>query len=200
MRFPINNTTMKKFILMVTVMVATMGSQAQTNMSGRVYFNDNIMEKEIQNMTRDIDKEIADARAKGIKKVEEKKGRKLTKEEMAKLEKELAEAQKMAEALKKGMKTTITLTFKDEKNLEMDVDMKIDDDVMKAAGVSWAKRKMIKLATKIMPTQKGTYTVNGNQIYVDEGGTRDTMSLSDDGKFLYGKLDDKKKFKLTRIK
>lgn len=174
--------------------------QAQTSLAGRVYHSGNIMEKEVQEMTKDLDKELNKAKAEAIKKGEEKKGRKLTDNELAELEKELEKAQKLAQALKKGMKTIVTVTFKDEKNLVMDVDMKIDDSILKAAGVSWAKRKLIKLGTKLAPSQKGTYVVMGNQVIVTDGAECDTMRLSDDGKFLYGKMDEKTKFKLTRTK
>lgn len=174
--------------------------QAQTNLSGRVYYSDNIMEKEIQEMTKDLDKDLKEAKVEAIKKGEEKKGRKLTEAELAELEKELEKARKLTQALKTGMKTAITVTFKDEKNIVVDVDMKIEDSVLKAAGVSWAKRKLIKMGTKLAPSQKGTYTVKGNQVIVVDGAERDTMRLSDDGKFLYGKMDEKTKFRLTRTK
>ena len=174
---------------------------AQTNLTGRVYYNPNILEKEMTNMTKDVDKKITESKSEAIKKAEEKKGRKLTEAELAEIDKQMEKAKKMLEAIKKGMKTAITMTFKDEKNVVMKTDMKIDDDAMKAAGIPWAKRKLLKVATAISPSEKGTYTVKGNQIYIDDGSEeKDTMRLSDDGKHIYGKMDDKTKFTLTRIK
>ena len=42
------------------------------------------------------------------------------------------------------------------------------------------------------------YTVQGHLIICSDGTDKDTLTLSDDGKYLYGKMDDKTKFKLTR--
>lgn len=82
----------------------------------------------------------------------------------------------------------------------MKADMKMDEAVMKAAGIGWAKRKLYKAALAVMPAQKGKYVVKGNTIYIDEGGNeRDTLYISKDGKQLYGKMDNKK-YTLNRVK
>ena len=187
------------FAFVVAVM-APVNILAQTNLSGRVYYHANIMEEEMKELTKGLDKDLKEAKAKAIEKAEKEKGKKLTEAELAEIERKVDEAQKMAQALKRGMKTSVTVTFKDEQHVVVDMGMKIDDNALKAAGLSWAKRKMIKLATKVMPSQKGTYTVDGNQVFIDDGEELDTMRLSDDGKYLYGKMDDKKKFRLTRTK
>ena len=111
----------------------------------------------------------------------------------------LEEAQKMIKALKDGMKTAVTVTFKDEKNLVMKADMKIDDEVMKAAGIPWAKRKLLKLSAAMAPSQKATYIIKDNLVIVTDEEGPDTLRLSDDGKYLIGTMD-KTKFRLTRIK
>ena len=183
------------------MMLVAIGANAQTNLAGRIYHHPNIMADEMNKLVKEGSTEMEKARKEAIAKGEEKKGRKLTEKELAELDKQLAEAKKMMEALKKGMKVAITVTFSDEKKLVMKMDTKIDDDVMKAAGIPWAKRKLMKAAMAMAPSsQKGTYTVSGNNIYVQDGKELDTLRLSDDGKYLYGKMDEKKKFKLTRTK
>lgn len=190
-----------KRILFLCMMLVAIGANAQTNLAGRIYHHPNIMADEMNKLVKEGTTEMEKARKEAIAKGEEKKGRKLTEKELAELDKQLAEAKKMMEALKKGMKVAITVTFSDEKKLVMKMDTKIDDDVMKAAGIPWAKRKLMKAAMAMAPSsQKGTYTVSGNNIYVQDGKELDTLRLSDDGKYLYGKMDEKTKFKLTRTK
>ena len=75
------------------------------------------------------------------------------------------------------------------------------DDALKAAGIGWAKRKLLKAALAVAPSStKATYTVKDNLVILNESGDLDTLRLSDDGKFLYGKIDNKTNFKLTRTK
>lgn len=180
---------------------AALLANAQTNMAGRIYKHDNILADELNEQLKDVDKKIKDARAEAIAKAEKKKGRKLNEKELKELDKHLEEAVQMAQAMKTGMKTAVIVEFKDEKNLVMQADMKISEDALKAAGVGWLKRKAIKAALAIAPkSQKGTYVVQGNRIIVDDGEEKDTMTLSNDGRFLSGKLDEKQKFKLTRVK
>lgn len=187
-------------LLLVALLCGTQYVQAQTNLAGRVYYNANILAAELNDAFKDVEKDFSKARAEAVAKGEKKLGRKLNQQELAELDKKIKEGRDMMNALKKGMKTAVTVTFKTDKDLVLNADMKIDDNVMKAAGIGWAKRKMMKLAMAVMPAQKGKYVVQGNTIYIDEGGgERDTMWLSKDGKQLYGKLD-KNKFVLNRTK
>ncbi|MBP5277441.1 MAG: hypothetical protein J6Z18_02995 [Prevotella sp.] len=193
---------MRKFILLVLFMltVNTMSVFAQINLTGREYYNPNIMAAEMNEMMKDADKKLAEVRAEAIAKGEKKLGRKLNQQELAEIDKKVKEGQDMMNAMKKGMKTAITITFKNDKELVMKADMKMDEAVMKAAGIGWAKRKLMKAAMAVMPAQKGKYVVKGNTIYIDEGGNeRDTLYISNDGKQLYGKMDNKK-FTLNRTK
>lgn len=191
---------MKKLIT-ILMMFSVIGISAQTNLVGRVYYHPNIMGDEIENIVKDADKEMGKARSEAIAKAEAKKGRKLTDEELAEVDKQIEEVHKMMMAMKKGMKTTVTATFKDEKTLVMDAEMKVSEDALKAAGIGWAKRKLMKAVLAVAPSkEKYIYSVSGNLIYIDDGKERDTLRLSDDGKYLYGKLDEKRKFKLTRMK
>ncbi|MBO7069318.1 MAG: hypothetical protein J6W52_11710 [Bacteroidaceae bacterium] len=191
---------MKKNIIISLLMFVGLTIQAQTDLTGRVYHNANILSDTMKELTQDADSKINEAKTNAIKKAEEKKKRKLTDTEKAKMEQEVEKAQKTLKAMRDGMSTAVTITFKDEANVVVKVDTRIDDEVLKAAEVGWAKRKLIQAALKLMPSQKGKYSVSGNMVIVDDGEELDTMLLSDDGKYLSGKLDEKKPFKLSRIK
>ena len=174
---------------------------AQTNLAGRTYYNANIMADEMNKMMQEIDQKVSQAKANGYAKFEQKKGRKPTEKEKAVLEKEINEAVAQARALKKGMTIAITIDFKTERDAVMNADTKISDEAMKAAGVGWLKRKAMKAALALAPSNsKCTYIVKKNQIILDEGGEKDTLTISADGKYLYGKYDKKTSFKLTRKK
>ena len=192
----------KRITLAVLLSCAAFIAQAQESLVGRVYYNKNIMEKVLSEALagEDLEQKIVLKRDSTIKAMEQKKGRKLTAEEKAQLDKEAEKAQKMVEAMKKGMSTAITVEFKSEAQMVMKVDMKVDDEVLKAAGVPWAKRKLMKAAMAIMPAEKFDYVRQGNLIISIDGKDRDTLTLSNDGKFLSGKMDAKTPFKLTRTK
>ncbi len=191
---------MKKSVFITLLLLATVGAQAQTSLVGRVYHHPNILTDELNKLTADANKDMKKDVDKAIKKAEEKKGRKLTAEELAELNKKVEEAQKMLKALKEGMKTAVTITFKDEKTMVMKADMKIDDEVMKKAGIPWAKRKMMKVAMAVAPSEKASYERKGNLIIVKDDKEVDTLRLSDDGKYLSGKMDKDTPFRLTLIK
>lgn len=187
-------------LLLVVLLCGIQNVLAQTNLSGRVYYNANIMADEMNKMVKDAKSEITKKRNEMIAKKEKDLGRKLNQKELEMIDEGVQKGQKMMDAVKKGMKTAITITFKNENELVMKCDMKVDEEVMKAAGIGWAKRKMMKAAMAIMPAQKGKYVVKGNTIYIDEGDNeRDTLYLTNEGKQLYGKMDGKK-FTLNRTK
>ena len=189
-------------LLVVILVTATMTVNAQTSLAGRTYHNPNIMADIMNEATKDLDKKVAEARAKGIADAEKKKGRKLTADEIAKLDEEIKKNMEMLEAVKKGMKMAVTVEFKDQKNLVMKQDTKISDAALKAAGIGWLKRKALKAALAIAPSsQKGTYVVKDNMVIMtDKDKEKDTMYVSEDGKYLSGQLEKKKSFKLTRTK
>ena len=191
---------MKKSVFIALLLLAAVGAQAQTSLVGRVYHHPNILTDELNKLTADANKDMKKDVDKAIKKAEEQKGRKLTAEELAELNKKVEEAQKMMKALKDGMKTAVTITFKDEKTMVMKADMKIDDEVMKKAGIPWAKRKMMKVAMAVAPSEKASYERKGNLIIVRDDKEVDTLRLSDDGKYLSGKMDKDTPFRLTLIK
>lgn len=165
---------------------------------GRVYYNANIM---AEKMNETINKAIPEAKAEAIAKQEKEKGRKLTDAEKAEIDKKLKEAQTKANAAMKGIKTAITFEFKSETQAVMKTDMSVNEEALKQAGVNWAKRKALKAALAIMPSsEKVSYIVKGNLVIMDPTDEPDTLRLSDDGKYLYGKFDEKTNFKLTRTK
>ena len=88
-----------------------------------------------------------------IEKAEKKKGRPLTAEEKAQTKKEVEEASKRAILVMKSTKTSVTATFKSDKEMEMQMKFQMDDETLKNAGVSWAKRKAIKAAIAILPSK-----------------------------------------------
>jgi hypothetical protein len=192
--------SMKKNIILLLLMSVGMAVQAQTNLAGREYYNANILEDQMRKISQTADDKLDEVKAKALKEAQEKKKRDLTAAEKAEVEKKVEDGRKMLQAMEKGMKTAVTVTFKDDKNVVVKIDMKIDDAVMKAAGIGWAKRKMMQAAISLMPSQKAKYRLSGNMIVLEDDEEPDTMFLSDDGKYLTGKLDEKKPFKLTRTK
>jgi len=191
---------MKKNIILLLLMSVGMAVHAQVNLAGREYYNANILSDQMQKLSQEVDNKLDEAKAKALEKAREKKKRDLTAAEKVEVEKKVEEGRKMLQAMEKGMKTAVTVTFKDEKNAVVKIDMKIDDTAMKAAGIGWAKRKMIQAAVSLMPSQKGKYKVSGNMVVLEDDEEPDTMFLSNDGKYLTGKLDENKPFKLTRTK
>lgn len=174
-------------------------ASAQTNLVGRVYSHPNVMADGMKNMQKDIDAKMEETLREEIAKAEKKKGRALTAEEKTEVKEKAEEARKAAEALMKGTKTAITVTFKTEKELSMQMKLQVDEEALKSAGIGWAKRKALKSAIALMPSsQKMNYSVKDNLIICSDGSDRDTLTISSDGKFLYGKMDEKTKFKLTR--
>ncbi len=184
-------------IMMLFMVISAYG---QTNLTGRVYYNANIMKGQFDDQLKELDKEITTKKAEAIAKSEKKLGRKLTAAEQAKLNNEVDKAMKQAKSMMDGMKTAVTLEFKTATQVVMKMDMKIDDNAMKAAGVPWLKRKAMKAALAIAPSsEKETYVVKGNKIIIGTGKDQDVMTLSADGKTITGEMDGKK-FTLTRTK
>ena len=194
------NMKTKVIIAFIALMMANASASAQTSLIGRVYHHPNIMEK-VMEKEADIDKEIAEARAKAIAKKEKEKGRKLTQKETAEVDKAVADVKKQAEAAKKAMTVAITIEFTSATDAVMKQKTKVDDDAMKTMGVGWLKRKALKASLALMPdSQKAKYEVKGNKVIVIDGKDRDTLTLSNDGKTLSGIFDKKTKYTLKRTK
>lgn len=192
---------MKKiFLLIVAVMMATISVHAQTNLTGRVYYHPNIMASVFE-QGLDIDAKIAEARKNNIAQKEKEKGRKLTKEELAEIDKTVAETKQQMMIAKKCITTAMTVEFTSPTDVVVRQKTKVDDNAMKTMGVSWLKRKAMKAALAVMPeSEKMKYEVKGNKVITIDGKDRDTLTISTDGKTLSGKVDNKTKFILKRTK
>lgn len=196
---------MNRQFLMMTLSLLIAGSvvlKSQTSLAGRTYYNANILADKMGEATKDIDKEIAKTKAEGMAKFEKKKGRKMTAEEEAKFDEEIKKTTKQIDAVKNGMKMSITIEFEDSKNLVMRQNTKVSDEAMKVAGIGWLKRKALKVTLAVGPqSAKSTYVVKDNMVILTaEDKEKDTMYVSQDGKYLTGVIDKNIKFKLTRTK
>ncbi|MBQ9500283.1 MAG: hypothetical protein IJR56_09305 [Bacteroidaceae bacterium] len=188
---------MKKTVIIGTLfLLLVVGAKAQTNLTGRVYANPNILAGVLDEAVKKVN--IEEAKAEAIAKAEKDKGRQLTDKEKAELDKQTEEAMQMIEAMKEGMVTAISVEFKSETEVVSRTKMKIDEEVLKKAGISWLKRKALKAAIAMAPeSEKGTYIVKDNLIIIDPDDEPDTLRLSSDGRQIYGKMDDKTNFTLT---
>ena len=107
------------WLLTALLVFSTVGVNAQTGLAGRTYYNANIMAETMNNATKDMDKKMAEARAK-----------------------------------------------------------------------------------RVAPSsEEGTYVIKDKMVIVtDKNNEKDTLRLSDDGNYLYGRFDKETDFKLTRTK
>ena len=154
-----------KRLFSIIVLTATVfvGAQAQTSLVGRVYYHPNIMADEMKSMQNEVDSKLDETIKEEMAKAEKKKGRPLTAEEKTEVKKKAEEARKVAEALMKGTKTAITVTFKTENELSMQMKLQVDEEALKNAGIGWAKRKALKSAIALLPSsQKMKYSVKDN--------------------------------------
>ncbi len=187
-------------LAIAAAMMFALNLQAQNSLVGRTYYNANIMTDALNEATKDMDKKVQDAKAEEIAKLEKKEGRKATRAEIAEIDAKMQKAQKMMEAMTKGMTTELTVTFKTEKEAVMKANISVSDEALKNAGIGWMKRKALKAAIALIPsTEKSSYIVKDNLvIMIDDDEGNDTLRLSNDGKYLFGKFDKKTDYKLTR--
>jgi len=187
-------------LAIAAAMMFAMNLQAQNSLVGRTYYNANIMTDALNEATKDMDKKVQDAKAEEIAKLEKKEGRKATRAEIAEIDAKMQKAQKMMEAMTKGMTTELTVTFKTEKEAVTKANISVSDEALKNAGIGWMKRKALKAAIALIPsTEKSSYIVKDNLvIMIDDDEGNDTLRLSNDGKYLFGKFDKKTDYKLTR--
>ncbi len=168
---------------------------AQGNLTGQSFSNPNIFASALGKM----DSAITNQRAKAISNAEKKKGRKLTSEEMAKVDKTIAEARKKAAALKDGISMGITVTFLSDTELKMHNDIRVNDEALKATGMGWLKRKALKASLSVMPkTMKENYIRKGQLIIISPDDDPDTLRLSTDGSQMTGRFDKTTVFTLHR--
>ena len=121
----------------------------------------------------------------------------MKKEGGGKLSEELKDPEKqkeLKEKMEKAMSMYTTVIFKTDATLTMKSTAYCDDDLMKQAGVGWAKRKLLKLAFKAMNHEEEMpYRVQGSLVIAGKADELDTLRLSADGKQLTMKMTEKKK-------
>lgn len=187
---------LRTWALVALLAMAGTGMKAQTNLSGRVYHNPNIMTGLLSKGT------IDEAKKQVVAEAEKKKGRKLNAAELKKLEEGSKEANAQMQVMAQGTSMAITVEFKSATQAEMKFKMKMSDEAMKMAGMGWVKRQAMKAAMATMPSSEtGPYVVKNNLVlFGNEKEGYDTLTISPDGKQLYGFYafgKDKKPVKYT---
>ena len=175
--------------------------QAQTDLTGSVYENEDMMDAMMDSIMGTIDDKLDSARTANIAKMEKEKGRTLTASELKEMDAQLQKSREIMMAMKKAMRTNISVEFMSPKDLVLRMKMEVDDNALKMAGVSWVKRKAIKVGLAIMPEkQKATYEVKGDLVITKDGNDLDTMRISPDRKYLYVEMDEEHKYTLVKTK
>ena len=181
---------MKKFLVMAIVaMMTALSAEAQTSLVGREYHNSNIM----SDIYKDIDRQVADMKAKALMKMEKKKGRKLTEAEMKEFNEKIGKEESKLRAMKNGTSMAMTVTFKNDKTAVVKAKIKMTDEAMKAADIGWLKRKALKAAMAVMPAADMPYIIKGNMVILQDEEENDTLYISADRNSLSGIYRGKKK-------
>ena len=181
---------MKKFLVMAIVaMMTALSAEAQTSLVGREYHNPNIM----SDIYKDIDRQVADMKAKALVKLEEKKGRKLTEAEMKEFKELIGKEESKLRVMKNGTSMAMTVTFKNDKTAVVKAKIKMTDEAMKAADIGWLKRKALKAAMAVMPAADMPYIIKGNMVILQDEEENDTLYISADRNSLSGIYRGKKK-------
>ena len=183
-------------LLFVVCSVATF---AQGGLKGRVYYSSDIIAEKLDAAVKEIEQNRSQLRSEAISKLEEKKGRKLNATEIESIDSELDSELEKAKLLRASTSMSHTISFTRDNELVIKPNKKIDDEVLKQAGLNWIKRKSM-MVKSMMTTKsnKVTFFRKGNLI-ITKAETPDTLQISEDNKFLYGKFDDIS-FMLTRTK
>ena len=180
---------MKKFLAMAIVAMIALSAEAQTSLVGREYHNPNIM----SDIYKDIDRQVADMKAKALMKMEKKKGRKLTEAEMKEFKELIGKEESKLRAMKNGTSMAMTVTFKNDKTAVVKAKIKMTDEAMKAADIGWLKRKALKAAMAVMPAIDMPYIIKGNMVILQDEEGNDTLYISADRNSLSGIYRGKKK-------
>ena len=180
---------MKKFLAMAIVAMIALSAEAQTSLVGREYHNPNIM----SDIYKDIDRQVADMKAKALMKMEKKKGRKLTEAEMKEFNEKIGKEESKLRAMKNGTSMAMTVTFKNDKTAVVKAKIKMTDEAMKAADIGWLKRKALKAAMAVMPAIDMPYIIKGNMVILQDEEGNDTLYISADRNSLSGIYRGKKK-------
>ena len=195
---------MKRYLLAVIAMMATMSVCAQTNLTGRVYHHPNIMASMFAGKI-DVDKKVAEARKKRVQKAEKEKGRKLTQAETAEIDKEIAqkksEIEQKVKELENAVVLSMTIEFTSATDAVIRMKSKVDEEILKKFDIGWLQRNALKMSVSSAPElQKVKYEVQDNKVIIIDEKDRDTLTLSADGKTLSGIHGKDTKYTLKRTK
>ena len=163
---------LKRFVLGIILFSGLGGAiQAQTSLVGRTYRSANML---MEMMKKEgVSEELKDPEKQ--KNFQEKMG--------------------------KAMSMYTTVIFKTNATLTMKTTAYCDDNLMKQAGIGWAKRKLMKVLFKAMDHEEGMpYRVQGRLVIAGKGNDSDTLRLSADGKQLTMKMTEKKKTETITMK
>ena len=164
--------TLKRFVLGIILFFGLGGAvQAQTSLVGRTYRSANMF---MEMMKKEgVSEELKDP-----------------------------EKQKeLKEKMEKAMSMYTYVIFKTDATLTMKSTAYCDDDLMKQAGVGWAKRKLMKVLFKAMNHEEEMpYRVQGGLVIAGKADELDTLRLSADGKQLTMKMSEKKKTETVTLK
>ena len=101
----------------------------------------------------------------------------------------------------KAMSMYTYVIFKTDATLTIKSTAYCDDNLMKQAGVGWAKRKLMKVLFKAMNHEEEMpYRVQGSLVIAGKADDLDTLRLSADGKQLTMKNVGKKKTETITMK
>ena len=177
-------------IFSLLLLVCSISTFAQGGLKGREYYSSDIIAEKLDAAVKEIEQNRQQLRAEAIAKLEEKKGRKLTDAETESIDLQLDEELEKAKLQKASTTMSLTITFTRDNELSIKPQKKIDEEVLKQAGLNWIKRKSM-VVTTVLPTKsnKITFFRKGNLI-ITKTETPDTLQMSEDSKFLYGKFND----------
>ena len=106
----------------------------------------------------------------------------------------------LQETMDKAMSMYYYVIFKTDATLTMKITANVDDDLMKQAGIGWAKRKLMKVLFKTMNHEgEMPYRVQDRLVIAGKAGELDTLRLSADGKQLTMEMTEKKKTEIITM-
>ena len=170
---------------------AQKGQRTLPALTGQVFGNPNI-----SNMTPE--QFVANVQSRAEKR-EKELGRELTEADIEKLAEDMAQGMGTLKSIQLLSTISVTVKFLPDSKAEMKMKVKLKEDLLKDAGVSWIQRKTMKTMLGMLSnTVKERYVRKGNLIIISPGKDPDTLRLSPDGRKLYGKIEEGFPYTLTR--
>lgn len=192
---------MKKFLFwplaLCAVLLVSRTASAQTPLAGRVYDNPNIMRQMLG--SAEAERRLDSLKTLAVDRFTEENGRQPDASEMEEIDRKVAEARQQVEMFRKAVETGITVEFTSETEYTVRMKMRVDEDALKAMGVSWARRKAMKAAISLMPEKETLKFFRKENMIITTAAEPDTLYLSPDGNQLSG-AQGKTRFTLERIR